>query len=308
MASGTRPFLDFKAIRERVPFLDVLARYRVEVRKVNHSQFKARCPLPSHSNGKEEATFYVNTDKNVFCCHSDSCKKAGNGASGNVLDFVRLMEGVQAYEAAAKLNEWYPDGLSKSLMPPENASNGVARGAAVGLSDSLINHPLAFTLKDVNPRHEMIQDRGISPETAAKYGVGFFPGKGSMAGRIVFELRENAAVIGYAGRAVAPDLEPKWLLPRGLVKSFVYGLEFCDPHRPLILTESFWAPLYYAERGMACAALMGVEMTEAQEVALAPFKIIWLAFDNDERGREATERIASRLRKNHSVKVLRLME
>ena len=133
----SRSYLDFKAIRERVPFLGVLDRYHIEVKRVNGSQLKGRCPLPSHTS-KEPDTFCVNTDKNVFCCHSDSCKKSGRGASGNVIDFVCLMESIQAYEAAAKLNEWYPEGL-----PPK----------PITAAEPEENRPLAFTLKDVNPEH-----------------------------------------------------------------------------------------------------------------------------------------------------------
>ena len=225
----SRSYLDFKAIRERVPFLGVLDRYHVEVKRVNTSQLKGRCPLPSHTS-KEPDTFCVNTEKNVFCCHSDSCKKSGHGASGNVIDFVCLMESIQAYEAAAKLNEWYPDGL-----PPKPAT----------AAEPEENRPLAFTLKDVNPEHPMIQSRGITALTAKKFGVGFFPGKGSMAGRIVFPLHESGRLVGYAGRATGSGQEPKWLLGKGLKKSFLFGLERCDPAKPLVLVESPWAVLRY---------------------------------------------------------------
>jgi DNA primase len=304
----SRAYLDFKAIRERVPFLGVLSHYGLEVRRVNTTQFKGKCPLPSHSNGKDVDTFYINTDKNVFCCHSDSCKKAGDGASGNVLDFVRLMEGVQAYEAAAKLNEWYPDGSV-------NKESHVATSTPEVKSE--VNHFLAFQLKDVNPVHPLIQaERGISEETAEKYGIGFFPGKGSMAGRIVFPLyeylgdaSESPSLVGYAGRAVSADLQPKWLLPKGLVKSFVYGLEHCDPEKPLVLCESFWAPAFFHERGIQAASLMGCELTEAQVLKLRAFATICVALDNDQAGNEKAAAVVQRLRAaGHKVLKARLME
>ena len=112
------------------------------------------------------------------------------------------------------------------------------------------NQPLAFTLKDITPTHPMIQGRGISVETAKHFGVGFFPGKGSMAGRVVFPFYEvsrangdgtrQVMLVGYAGRTTLPiaDTNPKWLFGKGLKKTFLYGLERCDPAKPIILCES----------------------------------------------------------------------
>ena len=93
------------------------------------------------------------------------------------------------------------------------------------------NKPLTFQLKDINPEHEEIQRRNITVETARSFGVGFFPGKGSMAGRVVFPLMENGVLVGYGGRSVDGS-EPRWKFPAGFVKSFLYGLERCAPDKP----------------------------------------------------------------------------
>src|SRR5690348_3819796 len=108
MASATdkRPFLDFNAIKGRARILAVLDRYHVPLRKVKTDQYSAKCPLPSHSNTDEQSSFGVNTAKNVFKCFSDSCRKAGNGSQGNVIDLVAALEGCTAYEAALKLDGW----------------------------------------------------------------------------------------------------------------------------------------------------------------------------------------------------------
>lgn len=42
-----RPFLDFKAIKGRVAIADVLARYKVNLVRVNQTSFKGTCPLPT---------------------------------------------------------------------------------------------------------------------------------------------------------------------------------------------------------------------------------------------------------------------
>lgn len=312
-----RPYLDFKDIKARASFLGVLDHYRVEVRKVNQSQFKADCPLPYHTNKDEHGTFGVNVDKGVFKCFSDSCRKAGNGSQGNVIDFVRMMDGSTPYDAAAKLNEWFPNGLTKvanNQNAPRSAERnggrlGSAKSAEPRPSDNSIpiapevNRPLAFTLKDINPAHPMIQSRGITEETARKFGVGYFPGKGSMANRIVFPVHENGALVAYIGRTCGEVTEsnPKWKMPTGFVKSMLYGLDRCDPSKPLVVIESPWAVLWLYQKNVQAAALMGCEMTPAQEQTLAPFRTLQLALDNDRAGHEATDKLAKGLQAKHTV-------
>ena len=292
--------IDFARLKAEVPIDSVLAHYGVETKRRNGSYLVANCPLPFHTSKDSALSFAVNIEKNLWTCHSDSCKQASGMRGGDVIDLVCLLEGTKLpLEGAKRLVEWFPQ-------------NGDApKAAAVAVAET--NKPLAFTLKDINPCHEMIQARGISVETARDFGVGFFPGKGSMAGRIVFplyeQLRSNGdgtsqvQLVGYAGRTtleVTAD-NPKWKLPPGLVKSFLYNLERCDPAKLLVLTEGFWAPLYFHERGAQCASLMGKSLTEQQERTITPFHDICVALDNDAAGNEAAAKIIAKLKGTHKV-------
>jgi DNA primase len=310
----SRPFLDFKAIKGRVAIADVLARYQVSLVRVNQTALKGTCPLPSHSSGSKN-TFYVNEAKSVWYCHSDSCKKNGQRAGGNVIDFVALMEQCSAYAAAKRIDELFPANSDHGVKgapgaDADAASAGCRSEEANPMPAQNHNQPLVFALKDVNPSHPMIQERGISVKTAERFGVGFFPGKGSMAGRIVFPLHEDGCLVGYAGRTtLSPsDANPKWLFGKGLKKTFLYGLERCDPAKPLILCESLWAPLWFHEHGLLAACLMGSEMTEEQERCLDPYPMITVALDNDAAGMEKAARICGRLKRNHRVLKARLIE
>jgi DNA primase len=309
-----RPFLDFKAIKSRVAIADILARYQVNLVRVNQTSLKGTCPLPTHSS-ESKNTFFVNEAKSVWYCHSDSCKKNGNRAGGNVIDFVSVMEQCSAYAAAKRIEELFPatngSGTTRSTVPEtKSASAGHQSGVADQDAPPHANQPLTFVLKDVSPSHPVIQERGISVETAKHFGVGFFPGKGSMAGRIVFPLHENGKLVGYAGRTTLPvsDTNPKWFFGKGLKKAFLYGLERCDTAKPLILCESLWGPLWFYEHGLQAASLMGSEMTEEQERCLDPYPTITVALDNDAAGIEKAVRICERLKAKHRVSKARLVE
>jgi Toprim-like len=224
------------------------------------------------------------------------------------------MEQCSAYVATKRIDELFP---AESIQRVRVAPMAAAVGAVAGrLSDEENlpvapnrNNPLAFTLKDVNPSHPMIQKRGISVETAERFGLGFFPGKGSMASRIVFPLHGDGNIVGYAGRTTLPvsDANPKWLFGKGLKKTFLYGMERCDPAKRLLLCESLWAPLWFHEHGLQAAALMGSEMTEAQELCLRPYLLVTVALDNDAAGMEKADRIRGRLKENHRVSKARLI-
>lgn len=299
-----RPFLDFKTIKTRVAITDLLSRYHLKLSRANKTTLKGDCPLPSHSSNSKN-TFFANEAKSVWYCHSASCKKNGQRSGGNVIDFVSLLENISIYDAAKRLDEWFPANGNPAIVPATTETSSES-----GNSPGTGNVPLTFTLKDVNPAHPMIQERGISVETAKLFGAGFFPGKGSMAGRIVFALHEHGQHVGYAGRTTLPvtDANPKWLFGKGLKKTFLYGLDRCDPSKPLILCESLWAPLWLHEKGWQAASLMGSEMTAEQEKSLDPFATITVALDNDAAGNEKAVRICVRLKGKHRVLKARLME
>jgi len=46
------------------------------------------------------------------------------------------------------------------------------------------------------------------------------------------------------------DTNPKWLFGKGLRKTFLFGLERCDPAKSVILCESLWAPLWFHDHGL----------------------------------------------------------
>ena len=284
--------IDFVQVR-LIPIPSVLHHYGVEMKRVGEFMVAAKCPLPTHTS-KDTDTFKVHVRENWWTCFSGSCRKSVGKRGGDVIDLVCLKENVKPLDAAKKLSELFCLGESppKSIVKPLSTDE-----------TAIVNKPLTWQLQGINPEHELIQSRGISIETARRWGVGFYrskQGTASMDNRIVFPLLEDGNLIGYAGRLVG-DGEPKWKLGKGIRKSFLYGLEKCDPAKPVIVAESFWAPLWFSERGEQCAALMGIDLTEEQERRLEPFKTIVVAMDDDEKGKEASAKIAERLRKHHTV-------
>lgn len=311
--------IDFRKVR-LVPIGSVLSHYGVEFTRREKVLVVKQCPLPSHRS-KEVGTFKVGIEDNLWTCYSSSCREAADSKGGDVVDFMCLMENLNPLEAAKKLAELFC--VNGNVLkagevlvplnqnsPPKEGSNG-SNDAHQGFHN---NKPLGFALQGLNPEHPMIQERGISVETAKSFGVGYFSGKGTMSNRVVFPLHEDGQLVGYLGRWGAlgddPPKEieadctiwpPKWRIGKGIVKSMLFGLERCDPACTLTIFESPWAVLYYFERGLKGCALLGCELTEGQEKRLEPYHNLCLALDDDSVGREAARKLSERLNPRHVV-------
>lgn len=142
------------------------------------------------------------------------------------------MEQCSIREAAVKLKDWFTvsmpttEGRHPSPGPPKTVE-----ATRAGESEAP-NKPLSFELKGIDPTHPYLAARGISQETAKRFGIGFFPGKGSMSGRIVIPIHnEKGQVVAYAGRSIKDEIEPKYKFPAGFHKA-----QYC-----LICSECLWA-------------------------------------------------------------------
>jgi len=97
------------------------------------------------------------------------------------------------------------------------------------ISQLMENTPLTFTLKGIDPEHPSVIDAGMSDIDAARYGVGYFGGKGMMHDRIVFPFQnERGEVLGYAGYS---PKDSSWKYPPP--EKFNPGLEIFGLHEAL---------------------------------------------------------------------------
>jgi DNA primase len=315
---GEQVKVDFKTLKTSVAITSVLEHYNVTVRRSGKTQLVADCPLPTHASKESKGSFKVNTDRNVWCCKSASCVENYAPAllgkhGGDVIDFVSLMEKTDTLGAAKKLLEWFP----QNVEPKQNAhteQSGVRdynpnptpvpeENKAVPASNTS-NKPLSFELKGIT-YHPYLESRGISKELAAKFGIGFFPGKGSMEGRIVIPIRdENGALVAYAGRSVN-GTEPRYKLPAGFQKSLVLYNRFAVTGDAVVIVEGFFDCIRVSAAGFPCVALMGSTLSEAQEKLLT-FKRIVLLLDGDEAGKAGTAEILPRLAKHHYVRTVEI--
>jgi DNA primase len=308
-------WVSFDEIKRTVTLAMVIERYGWKLRKGGVEILRGKCPLPSHSSQESKDSFIATLNKGTggaWSCHSNSCAAARGGRrGGNVLDLVAAVENCSVREAAIKLQTWFlvpAAGQSDELAGKEpRAAKSAGKEPAEELisrkansaAESEINLPLSFALRHIDHTHPYLKERGVTEETARKYGVGVFPGKGGMRGRCVFPIyNAKGELVAYAGRSI-DGTEPRYRFPAGFHKSQeLFNLHCVAGKLCVVLVEGFFDCMKVSQSGYPCVALMGSTMSPMQERMLAEtFSDIVVMLDGDEAGRVATQTISDRLQK-----------
>ena len=255
----------------------------------------------------------------------------GCGLGGDVLDFVRRVENLSLPEAIQRL-----DG-SPGLVPGAARRPAPTRrstAAAVPPRDpALLTAAARFYAGELR-RHpavwEYLASRGVGLDAAARLGLGFSPGRGlrealesagftadrlrdsglfmergaeRFAGMVVVPDVSGGLVRWLVGRALHPDVKPRFQAPPG--PKPVLGLGRLGPAPPwAVLAEGVFDWLALAGWGLPACAAQGTQGMERVAAALRGCPRVFLAFDNDEAGLEATERLAGLLGRRSAVLTL----
>jgi DNA primase len=322
-------YVSFDEVKMRIGMEALLAHYDLLHANAKRKGDELVLHCVFHDNDRTPS-LKINTAKNIFNCF-------GCHAGGDVLGFVVLKEGIETgdpdtdrREAALLLQEWFSLRTSKpgkarrhttkstratkraeaSVSSPRAVEDGVpAEPAKDEPHAALVNPPLPFTFRNLDPAHPYLRERGLSEETIAMFGLGYHAGRGIMHGRIVIPIHNaSGELIAYAGRWPGnvgwPEGEDKYKLPPGFHKSLVlFNLHRAREYARdgLIVTEGFFDTLLeFWQRGRRnVVALMGSSMSAEQERLIVQTVggrgRVLFAFDPDEAGRKGMQEAALRL-------------
>ena len=246
----------------------------------------------------------------------------GCGEGGDVLDFIQRVEGLSLPEAIARL------GGSPGLAPRAAVRPAAARrpkSAALPPRDpSLLTAAGRFyagRLRRHSEGREYLASRGIGPAAAARLGLGFAPGSGlreslesvgfsadrlrdcglfmergaeRFAGMVVVPDASGGLVRWLVGRAVAPGRTPRFQALPGPKPVLGMGRLGRAP-RWAVVTEGVFDWIALAGWEFPACAALDTQGVERVATALRGCPRLFLAFDNDDAGREATERLQTLL-------------
>ena len=331
--------MDFvEQLKSSVDIVSVVGEY-VRLKKSGTQRYMGLCPFHS----EKTPSFTVHVVHQFYKCFS--C-----GAGGDVVKFVMEKEGISFYEALKLLAERYGIPMPKRSQYADEDSK--LRGAIYQMHELAQEN---FRANLDGPAGEAARGylarRGVTPETAEQFGLGYsdrsgrallrlfeqrnFPaaqmdqaglvGKrqdGSMydrfRNRLMFPIHnESGKIIGFGGRALAAEDEPKYLnSPETPIykKSYVlYNLhrakEAIRKDDRVILVEGYMDAIGVTAAGFrGVVASCGTALTAQQVQTLKRHtqKIV-VNFDPDAPGANAAERsISLLLEEGMQVRIMEL--
>ena len=306
---------DVMSIRRSNPIEEVAARFGVDLRSAGR-RLVGSCPF--HRDGRPSLVVYP-ANQSYFCF--------GCGAGGDVIDFVARLHGVGFKEAAAMLA-----GPAQTGARPGAAERRIhgspkvvklptlARPVALSPTEAeVIDAAVWFyhdTLWQSGDALAYLAARAIRPATARRYRLGFacgglaehlrLRGLSLAAARIVGLLNGEGDTM--LGRIIIPDLRggrATWLTGRSVdgrdprylnlrVATPLLGLEL-ERSDQVIVTEGPFDWLTAVQWGLPAVALLGTRVSRSTVQALARFRHVYLALDNDEAGQRAALQLAAEL-------------
>ena len=302
--------VDIPALKARHPLGDTVEAAGVRLRGRGRVR-QGVCPFHDESEG----SFTVYADSERFYCF-------GCGLGGDVLDFIQRAEDLSLTEAIARL-DGSPGLAPRAATRPAGTQR--PKSAALPPRDPALLMTAARFYAGRLRRHtearEYLASRGVGPVAAVRLGLGYSPGGGlrqaleslgfsadrirdsglfmdrgaeRFAGMVVVPDASGGLVRWLVGRAVDPHRTPRFQAPPG--PKPVLGLGRLGPAPSMVVVaEGVFDWLALTGWGLPAVAALGTQGVERVASALRGCPRVFLAFDSDDAGREAMERLLTLL-------------
>ena len=302
--------VDIPALKARHPLGDTVEAAGVRLRGRGRVR-QGVCPF----HDELEGSFTVYADSERWYCF-------GCGLRGDVLDFVQRSEDLSLPEAIRRLDG--SPGLTPLVAPRPSPARRPRVAPPPPRDPALLTSAVRFYAGQLR-RHaaglEYLASRGVGPDAAMRLSLGFAPGGGlrealessgftadrlrdsglftergaeRFAGMVVVPELSGGLVRWLVGRAVDPDRNPRFQALPG--PKPVLGLGRLGPAPPwAVVAEGVFDWLALAGWGVPAVAALGTQGVERVASALRGCPGVFLAFDNDKAGLEATEQLGGLL-------------
>ena len=314
--------VDIPALKARHPLGDAVEAAGVRLRGRGRVR-QGVCPF--HEEAEGSFTVYADTER--FYCF-------GCGVGGDVLDFIQRTESLSLPDAIRRLDGG--SGLAPAAAVRSGATVKPRRSTAAVLpprDPALLTAAARYyagRLRRSPAARGYLASRGVGMDAALRLGLGFAPGDGlreavESSGFTAARLRDSGLFTErgserFAGMVVVPEVAGglvRWLVGRGIdpdrTPRFqalpgskpVLGLGRLGPAPPLaVVAEGVFDWLALAQWGVPAVSALGTQGVEKVAEGLRGCPRVFLAFDSDDAGREAAERLAGLLGRRASAVTL----
>ena len=310
IASATS--VDIPALKRRYPLGEVVEASGVKLAGRGRVR-QGVCPFHDETAG----SFTVYADSQRWYCF-------GCGLGGDVLDFIQRLDGVDLPEAIRRLqgDSWEPAERPRVQVGDRQTEQPFAR------DPQLLTAATQFYATQLSRSSEAISylaSRGIDLASAHRLGLGYSTGHG---------LRDHLRTLGFdggrlqssglftergerfsgmivvpeviagrthwlAGRSIQPDARQRFTALPGPKPVLGLGQLAC-PSPWLVVTEGLFDWLTLVSWGVPAVGALGTQGLDKVAAALREQPRVFLAFDSDDAGREASRRLRELLGEHRS--------
>ena len=304
--------VDLPALKRRYPLGDVVEASGVTL--VGRGRVRQGvCPFHDETAG----SFTVYADSQRWFCF-------GCGLGGDVLDFIQRLDGVGLPEAIRRLQggSWEP------VLRPSRSVSHQPQAQRFNPDPQMLTTATRFyatQLQQSSAAIDYLASRGIDLASARRMGLGFSTGHGlrehlrtlgfddtrfqsnglftdrceRFAGMIVVSDVIAGRVRWLAGRSIQPDARQRFTALPGPKPVLGHG-RLPRPADWIVVTEGFFDWLTLASWGVPAVAALGTQGLDKVAAALRGQPRIFLAFDSDDAGRQASRRLRELLGEHRS--------
>lgn len=246
--------LNIQALKQTVTMQQILEHYEISLHKASSCRLSGPCPI---HQGDNPQAFQVDLNKNLFHCFTHC-------GGGSIFDFVMKMENSSFFNAALKINSWFPS-IQKLKLAPD---------------------------------HSFLEQRSIKPILAEFFELGFCS-YGLLKNRIAIPLHNTKGnILGYMGRAISASTSPKYLFPKNFKKTaFLFNFHrIKKASAPIFIVEGPFDVIHLHNLGFNAVALLGCNLSYEQLLLLKELKQHFiLLMDGDNAGYKASKNIAQKM-------------
>jgi DNA primase len=294
--------------------------------------FKGLCPFHS----EKTPSFTVHRDKQFFHCF-------GCQAGGDVFSFVMLVEKVPFPEAVEIVAEKCGIPIPASKGPDDKKND--ERKQLFEIHDQAAAYfQQMLSSEEAAPARQVIEKRKVNDTFVRKFGMGYAPATGLLnqlrlkdpvtsglfvkndrgevydrfRRRLMFPIwNERGKIIGFGGRALMPDAQPKYLnsaeSPLYSKSQVLYALHFARDAAQkagrMVVVEGYFDCLSLHQAGITnVVASCGTALTQQQVAIMARYvPEVVMNYDPDAAGQNAMRRsIDLLLAKGLRIRILKL--
>jgi len=243
--------------------VDCLAQNNIEVVRDDGDELACYCPF---HNNTDSPAFYINKHTGLWICFNPSCEKRGS-----IRDLMAFFGDHQkivkdySYDEIEKLLANYEE-----TEPKENWDDALAS--------------IKIKFPDEKGCSQYLFNRGFDQKTLEYFEIGF----SSKRGRLVIPARdESSKLVGFIGRAVDEQTQPKYLYSKGFPRKFIlFNLNHAKKFESVIVVEGSLDAMMIHQAGFSnVVATLGAAVTDNHISLLKKyFDEIIVFSDNDHAG------------------------